>query len=119
VENKEEHKRAGIVFENLVASNLLKYCHYHEDCFGFNMSLQFYRDKEKRKVDFIVSKDGKPEFAVECKTGDKNISPHLKYLSARKVVPKYFQVHLGENDYIWEDIQEMPFEKFCLEVLRV
>ena len=44
----------GSKFENLVASNLLKYCHYHEDVHGEEMELRYIRDKEKREIDFVA-----------------------------------------------------------------
>ena len=49
----------GVKFENLVASHLLKFCHYHEDVFGEEMELRFLRDINKREVDFIVIKNKK------------------------------------------------------------
>ena len=38
------------------------------------MELRYIRDTDKREVDFVVLKEGKPEFAVECKLGEKAIS---------------------------------------------
>jgi len=54
-------------FENFVACQLLKYCHYVEDTEGFKMELRFLRDTDKREIDFVVLKENKPIFAVECK----------------------------------------------------
>ncbi|MBW2616587.1 MAG: ATP-binding protein, partial [Deltaproteobacteria bacterium] len=65
----------GPRFENFIASHLLKYCHFVEDTEGFSMDLKFLRDTDKREVDFVVLKDGKPLFAVECKTGENKINP--------------------------------------------
>lgn len=67
----------GARFENLVACNLLKYCHYHQDVNGDKYELRFLRDTEKREIDFVVTNRNKPIFAVECKTGEKQLSPHL------------------------------------------
>ena len=53
----------------MVAGHLLKYCHYVEDTDGYEMELRFIRDTDRREVDFVVLRDGQPEFAVECKTG--------------------------------------------------
>jgi hypothetical protein len=39
------------------------------------MDLRFLRDVDKREVDFLVLKDGRPEFAVECKTGERAVNP--------------------------------------------
>ena len=108
-------------FENLVASNLLKYCHYHEDTSGDEMELCFLRDNNQREVDFVVLRDGKPVFAVECKSGEKGISKHLVYFSKRTNIPIFYQVHMGREDYEIRDIRArvMPFIRFASEVLRV
>jgi len=50
----------GPRFENFVASQLLKYCHFREDTEGYRMNLRFLRDTDKREVDFVVLEDGKP-----------------------------------------------------------
>ena len=108
----------GARFENLVAGQLLQYCHFHEDTEGEKMELRFIRDTDKREVDFVVLKNNQPLFAVECKSGEKSISPHLKYFKDRTSIPKFYQVHLGEKDYVFEDrIRVMPLIKFCREIL--
>ncbi|MGB6340073.1 MAG: ATP-binding protein [Candidatus Aminicenantaceae bacterium] len=63
----------GPRFENFIASQLLKYCQFIEDTEGYRMELRFLRDTDKREIDFVVLKDRKPMFAVECKTGDKDV----------------------------------------------
>lgn len=65
-------KMKGAKWENFVGSHLLKFCHFTEDTQGFKMELRFLRDNDKREVDFVVLKDKKPLFVVECKTGKKN-----------------------------------------------
>lgn len=106
----------GPKWENLVASHLLKYCHYLEDTTGDQMELRFLRDFDGREVDFVVLKNKKPLFAVECKTGEKQASPHLKYFSDRTQIPKFYQVHLGTKSYFVTDkIQVLPFSEFCLK----
>jgi len=45
----------GERFENLVASHLLKYCHYYQDVFGIDMGLYYLRDLEKREADFLLT----------------------------------------------------------------
>ena len=89
----------GARLENMVASLLLKYCHYMEDSQGFLMELRFLRDKDGREVDFVVLKDRKPIFAVECKTGEKSVSKHIAYFAARTSIPIFYQVHLGKRDF--------------------
>ena len=102
-----------------MASNLLKYCHYHEDTLGDDMELCFLRDNYKHEVDFVVLRDGKPLFAVECKTGAKSVSKHLAYFSKRTEIPCFYQVHLGNDDYEVAELRArvMPFTRFAAEVL--
>ncbi len=99
-------------FENMVASQLLKYCHYREDTEGYRMELRYIRDTDKREVDFVVLENKKAIFAVEAKMSEENISPHLKYFSQRIKLDKWYQVHLGERHYEKDDIEVIPFVKF-------
>jgi predicted AAA+ superfamily ATPase len=85
-------------FENLVASQLLKYCHHLEDTEGESMSLRFVRDSAGREIDFIVVRGGKPVFAVECKTGERDLSRNIRYFAARSNIPIFYQVHSGTKD---------------------
>jgi len=86
-------------FENMTASNLLKYCHYIEDWEGDHMELRFVRDSQRREIDFVVVRNGKPEFAVECKTGEKDLSRNIAYFTERTDIPYFYQVHMGGKDY--------------------
>jgi len=106
----------GLRFENFVASQLLKYCQFIEDTEGYRMELHFLRDTDKREVDFVVVKDGKPEFAVECKTGEKDISSSIHYFMERIQIPKFYQVHQGQKDYEKNDVRVLPFITFCKEL---
>ena len=86
-------------FENMVASNLLKYCHRLEDQEGDRMELKFLRDSQRREIDFVVVRDGKPEFAVECKSGERNLSRNISYFAERTPIPCFYQVHMGDADF--------------------
>lgn len=107
----------GLRFENMVASHLLKYCHFLEDVEGYSMELRFIRDVDKREIDFVVLKNKKPLFAVECKQGEKSVSPHLFYFKERTSIPHFYQVHLGKVHKQLDDrISVLPFESFCKEI---
>lgn len=108
----------GTRFENLVASHLLKYCHYIEDTEGFEMDLRFIRNFEGREIDFVVLKNKKPIWAVECKTGERRHSPHIEYFKNRLNIPRCYQVHLGKKDYGNESTtgRVLPFTTFCKEL---
>jgi predicted AAA+ superfamily ATPase len=104
----------GARFENLVASHLLKYCHWVEDTEGFHMELRYLRDTALREIDFVVLKEKKPLFAVECKTGDRTLSRHIPYFVERLNIPEYFQVHQGTKDFGSPKYgRVLPFTTFC------
>ncbi len=106
----------GAKLENLVASHLLKYCNYIEDTEGEVMELRFIRDFDKREIDFVVLKNKAPIFAVECKTGENQISPHIYYFKARTKIPEFYQVHLGTKDHQPEKgIRILPLATLCGE----
>ena len=106
----------GARFENLVACHLLKYCHHREDTEGHRMELRFIRDTDGREVDFVVIEDNRPRFAVECKSDDQTPSKSISYFRERTAVPDYYQVHLGERDYVSNGIRVLPFRTFSREL---
>ena len=103
-------------FENLVACQLLKYCHHQEDTEGHRMELRFLRDTDRREVDFVVMRDGAPLFAVECKSGEKSLNPAISYFRERTPIPHFHQVHLGEQDRLTGGVRILPFRTFCREL---
>ena len=114
-------KEKSFCFENLTACHLLKYCHYHQDTKGESMELRYLRDTDKREVDFLVIKNKKPLFAVECKSHTNALSPHLNYFQERLKIPRLFQVHLGKKDFGHERKKGrvLPFTVFCREILKI
>jgi hypothetical protein len=106
----------GPRFENLVACQLLKYCHWLEDTQGHSMELRYLRDTDKREVDFVVLKDRKPIFAVESKSGEKAIGPALRYFAERTPIPRFYQTHLGERHFSTGKVTVVPFVRLCEEL---
>lgn len=80
------------------------------------MELRFLRDTDKREIDFVVLKEGIPKFAVECKTGEKSISPAIFYFKERTSIPTFYQVHQGTKDYKKNGVRVLPVETFCKEL---
>jgi hypothetical protein len=81
------------------------------------MELRYLRDTDGREIDFVVIKNKKPIFAVECKTGEHQISRWIYYFKDRTSIPIFYQVHLGVKDYSPQDsIRVLPFVKFCEEL---
>ena len=91
--------------ENLVAYHLLKRNYFLQDTKGIDAQLYFYRDKEKREVDFVLTNANKITHAIEVKTSDNNLSPSLNYFTERTATAESLQLvyqlkrerHLGEN----------------------
>ncbi len=79
-------------FENMVASHLLKLAHWLHDREGHDAKLYFLRDTSKREVDFLLTVDEKPWFAVEAKSQDQAVSPHLRYFRDKLKIPFSYQV---------------------------
>ena len=108
--------RRGPRFENMVASHLLKYCHFVQDSEGHRMDLRFIRDTDKREVDFVVLEAGKPQFAVEAKSGERTVNPAIRYFKDRTGIPAFYQVHLGTKDCVADGVRVLPFHVFSREV---
>lgn len=108
----------GARFENLVASQLLKFCHFQEDTLGLKTELRYFKDVvTEKEIDFIVLQKNKPLFAVECKTGEKNLSSSLVHNGQRLKIPKLYQVHQGTKDFGHESFgRVLPFIVFCKEL---
>ena len=106
----------GPRFENLVASQLLKYCHWVEDTEGYSMDLRYLRDTDKREVDFVVLRDRRPLLAVECKSGEKAVGAAIRYFAERTPIPHFYQAHLGERSFATGKITVLPFLRLCEEL---
>ncbi|MCY4513326.1 MAG: ATP-binding protein [Bdellovibrionales bacterium] len=99
--NWSEVQDEGARFENLIASHLLKWVHFQQDYEGKDINLYYFRDTDKREVDFIITENKKPIKAIECKLKAKDISPHLKYFKAKFPKTECIQVHLeNKKEYL-------------------
>ena len=90
--------------ENFIASHLLKAVHMWTDLGIGQYELYFLRDKEKREVDFLVTKNQKPWFMVEVKSSNNDrLSPHLDVFRQQLNIDHVFQVSI-EGDFINKDV---------------
>ena len=101
---------AGERFENLVACHLQKWVHYQQDTQGRDVELRFFRDVDRREVDFVIVERGQPIRLVECKLADRDIDRGLRYLKARFPGAAAFQIaQSGQRDFVTpEGIRAMP-----------
>lgn len=56
------------------------------------MNVHFLRSIEKKEVDFLVTADKKPWFAVEVKVKNTDVSRHLLYFKDKVGIPFLYQV---------------------------
>jgi predicted AAA+ superfamily ATPase len=103
----------AVRFENCVASHLLKLVHFLHDYEGYRAGLYFIRSAEKKEVDFLVTIDKKPWFAVEVKIKDSNVSPHLHYFREKLSIPFSYQiVKKGNVDNFIKGIRVVSADRF-------
>ena len=109
--------------ENLVAAHLLKAVHYWTDYGLGQYGLWFVRDKEKREVDFLISKDKEPWFLVEVKLSSKGgISRNLAYFQNKIKVKHALQVvfdmdYIPKNCFKYSDPIIVPAQTFLTQLV--
>ena len=104
---------SGARFENLVASHLLKFVYFLEDSEGEKAELFFLRDTSGREVDFLVTVNSVPWFAVEVKEKSSRVATPLKYFDKKMKIPFVFQVVREDGvDFMQNHIRVMSASKF-------
>ena len=95
---QDEGKRA----ETFIACHLLKAVEGWTDLGYGEFSVGYLRDKSRREVDFVVTRDGIPWFLVEVKKSDTSLSEALGFFQKRTGAAHAFQVVMdaeyGEYD---------------------
>jgi len=80
-------------------SHLLEACHTWSD-FGLGeFKLWYVRDREKREVDALITRNNEPMLMVEVKLTDLNISKSLLRLAEHLNCKKIVQVVGADNVY--------------------
>jgi len=102
-----EVEAPGPRFENLVAGHLLKAVHFWTDTGEATFDLHYLKDKERREVDFLITRDRKPWLAVEAKLSDSALTtafgrflPHLgckRFVQVVKEPNIRTEVRVGES----------------------
>jgi predicted AAA+ superfamily ATPase len=92
--------------ETFVACHLLKAVEGWTDMGLGQFDLYYLRDKQKREVDFLVTRNREPWMLVEVKASDTTLSPSLKYMQDALKAKYAFQVVL-----------ELPYvNKSCFDI---
>lgn len=93
----------GARLENFVAVHLLKAVHFWTDHGLGNYQLFFIRDKQKREVDFLITKDKKPWIVLEVKQSRNHaVSKSLYYFQQQTGAAHAFQI-VFDMDYVDKD----------------
>ena len=87
-----EIKSSGARFENIVASHLLKACHYWTDTGEGNFFLHYLKTKEKKEIDFLITRDNRPWLALECKSNQTTPSSHFSTFVKSLKIPLLVQL---------------------------
>lgn len=91
----------GPRLENLVACHLLKWVHHQQDTQGRELELRYFRDRDGREVDFVVTEARKPILFVEAKVSSGALDRNLAYLAGKFPGVRAFQVSgTGTADHL-------------------
>lgn len=112
-------KQKGAAFENMVAVHILKWVQFEYDTKGRELELRYFRDIDRREVDFIITEGGVPVQAIECKWNDDDVNSALKYFKKKFPGVKAYQISMqGKKDYISkEGIQVCPALKYLSQLI--
>lgn len=87
-------------FENLVAVHLKKWVDFESDAKGRDLELRYFRDVQGREVDFVIVENRRPVRFIECKWGDEEVHPALRYARARFPGADFWQLTAaGTRDF--------------------
>ena len=105
-------------FENLVACHLLKWVHSQQDTQGRDVELRYFRDTDRREIDFVIVDRRGRVLCVECKWTDTPVDRSLRYFKVRFPDCNAWQISaVGTNDYVNADgIRGAPAVS-CLKTL--
>lgn len=105
----------GARWENFIAGHLLKNAQAWTDAAYGVFELHYLKDKQKREVDFLMTKDKKPWLMVEVKSQNQHISPALEHFY-KILKPKFcFQIvkeKRYEKNSLASPIQVISAERF-------
>jgi uncharacterized protein len=100
-----EVKNPGAKFENMIASHLLKACHYWTDTGEGEFELYYLKTKDKKEIDFLVVKDGKPWLPIEAKLNDTTPSSSFKSFTKFLNTTAFYQIVNKPNHLKTKTIQ--------------
>ncbi len=111
----------GARHENFIASHLLKSIHLWNDTGMGDYDLYYLRDKEKREVDFLITKDNTPWTMIEVKSSETGLSRSLTHFQKQLTVPHCFQVvidlpYVSRDCFSLTGIRVVPAKTFLSQL---
>ena len=95
-----EVEDAGARFENMVASHLLKFCHFWTDNGYDDFELFYLRNKEKEEIDFLICKNKKPWLPIEVKLND--VQPSSNWKRFINQIPCNYGIQIIKKSNYWK-----------------
>ncbi len=102
----------GQKIENMVASHLLKLCHFLYDYYGYKAHLYYFRNAYGQELDFIITINKKPWFAVEVKSQSTKIPKHILTFKEKIKIPYIYIVTQQNTDIIQHNVRIINIVKF-------
>lgn len=108
-----EVENEGAKFENFIAVHLLKFVIFLYESQGYKTELFYLRNVDKKEIDFLVTIDNKPWFAVEAKHSDTKPISNFRYFSEKLHIPFNYQVVKQSGvDNIKDGVRVISADKF-------
>ncbi|UCE08183.1 MAG: DUF4143 domain-containing protein [bacterium] len=108
----------GAIFENLIASHLMKVVQYLKEYEGYKTNLCSLRNVDKKEVDFLVTVADKPWFCVEAKLNVTSPSQSLFYFKERLKIPYAYQVIKKQNiDIFKAEVRIISSDRFLTSLI--
>ena len=83
------NEEQGALFENFVATQLYTLCNYWRDQGHGIYELYYLRDQDRREVDFLITKNLKPQVLVEAKLQCDHWPSSIDYYARKLGVPAF------------------------------
>ena len=78
----------------------VKWVDFEVDAKGRELELRYFRDVQGREVDFVIVENRQPIRFIECKWGDENVHPALRYANERFPKADFWQITAaGAKDF--------------------
>lgn len=105
-------------FKNMIAGHLLKLVDFLHDYDGYRTKLYYLRNVDNKEVDFLVTVDERPWFAVEAKLADQSPAASLLYFKQRLNIPFVYQVlQAGGVDHLSNGVRIVSADKFLASLI--